>query len=483
VSVAVNSAAVEAAIQPSSGPPGMAFTLLITPSLPCAATIDLGHRAIGSASETGRPLRKTGLTVPASAPPGREVLRVSCADSHGTDPVVTQSIFVVSAARSHRSAFVVSFPSWTTIVPSLRNFGRAVGHSAAATATATLLLLVSLGAMWIFLAFPPDWFNSAWEKNKERIRNLLRKAERHVIDFFRIGKGRARPPDAETKHEPGVIGLRGKGQGSRTRLKIALYLAVGGAFVTILDVPSIRLDESHLWLLSGASIGIFIVTFVFQLPHYFRYRGKGRTEVIGSSIAVAGLCVVASRLLHLVPPYLYGLLCVYAVTPEPPDDVEGRTTRNAVLCVLVLSAVALMTDTWVRAVASSPKPSAIALVAETALDTVCLAGLGTLAFGLVPLPFLPGSTIRRWSRKWWLASFMLSVCSFAAVVVLPQAQQIPQYHLRDALPAAVTFMVFMLLSAGLIWVFHRTGSKKSRRSVSAAPLASNPPQPGMLAAD
>src|ERR1019366_8734428 len=189
----------------------------------------------------------------------------------------------------------------------------------------------------------------------------------------------------------------------------------------------------------------------------------------GSSLVVAALFVGVSRLLDLEPPYLYGLLCVYSISPELSPEVEARTTAKSMLITLLLSLSALATDVVVSgATAASQHPSPLLLVLEAALDAVCVAGLGTLAFGLIPLPFLPGRDIARWNRGVWGLLFGLGAFCFLAVILVPEAQHVTGAPARDILSAAVTFVLFALASGLLMLYFHRSGEGGHRKDLSAA---------------
>jgi len=101
--------------------------------------------------------------------------------------------------------------------------------------------------------------------------------------------------------------------------------------------------------------------------------------------------------------------------------------------------------------------------------TVSAAGLGTLAFGLIPLPFLPGQKIAMWNRYVWAVLFALGAFCFLAVILAPEAQHVTAAPALDILPAAVTFGLFMLVSVLLMFYFHRSGESERHKDLSAAP--------------
>src|SRR5262249_55244707 len=60
-----------------------------------------------------------------------------------------------------------------------------------------------------------------------------------------------------------------------------------------------------------------------------------------------------------------------------------------------------------------------ASVLDVALTTVAVAAAEVLTFGLVPLTFLDGAAILRWSRPAWLALAFAGAFSFLHVVLQP----------------------------------------------------------------
>jgi hypothetical protein len=446
-------------IFPTTGPPGMRFELTYGGGAPCSMVdFDLGQRELGTAATaTGRVVNDS-LTVPADERPGGQPVSVRCRLVAGHAAAVASGVFVVTAAADHRSVFVASFP---TLSEAINSFA-VIYHSPTAIALTVLLLMALAGLSWVLLGFPAEWFNDTWQANEERIKKLATSLLRdRVVPWW---------PNKE--HRPANHeGTEAAAREHRTRpvLTMLWFLLVGGVLTVLVDHPS-RVDESLLWAFVGISIGLAITTLGFQVPYLWRGRkGHGHLRVLGSSLVVAALFVGVSRLLDLEPPYLYGLLCVYSISPELSPEVEARTTAKSMLITLLLSLSALATDVVVSgATAASQHPSPLLLVLEAALDAVCVAGLGTLAFGLIPLPFLPGRDIARWNRGVWGLLFGLGAFCFLAVILVPEAQHVTGAPARDILSATVTFVLFALASGLLMLYFHRSGEGGHRKDLSAA---------------
>lgn len=56
---------------------------------------------------------------------------------------------------------------------------------------------------------------------------------------------------------------------------------------------------------------------------------------------------------------------------------------------------------------------------ETALATVVVAGIEAAAFAMVPVRFLPGASVFRWSRRVWLILFGSAIFGFFHILLNP----------------------------------------------------------------
>ena len=318
-------------------------------SCPIAA-IYLGRRQVGSVRLESGSVSDRGLIVPADSPLGPQTVSLRCPAG-----VVATTTLEVTAAADHRTVFVTSVPTPGQVASGLR------GIAYAAAIVAALLALIYL------IGFPAEWFNDTYQSNRDRIRAA-------TYRFLHIPKSSVARQD---------------------RLRAAVlvgFILVGGLLTTLSeDKPS--LDRAHLWLFLGASLGFAAVTLGFQLPNIVAgrvYKNHGRMHVLIGSVVIAAVCVFVTRLLKLEPPYLYGLIAVYVFETELVGRVAGRLTAAAAGLVLCISLAAWAVDAPLHAtVAGEVSPSPLLLVVDAGLLAVFATGLGSLAFGLLPLPFLP----------------------------------------------------------------------------------------------
>jgi hypothetical protein len=398
-------------LEPSAGPRGSVFAATASrlPGGCTRADLAFGGRRIGSARVRHAALRDGGLTVPVVSRPGVRRVTVQCAGR-----AVAAAAYDVTSRRDHRVAFVVDRPGSSGL------HDRGVLAGAALVAFAMLLLVCLIG-------FPADWFNDTYVENRER----LRAAAYRML-------GRAAPA-----------------QSRPSRLALTVFFVVAGVLTcAATDWP--RLDRAYLWALAGTTLGIVVLTVGFQLPTMVSARAthaRGRLQVLAGSVLVAAVCVAATRAFHLDPPYLYGLIAIFVADQAAGDDGSARAAALGALATLVFSVGAWLLELHVEHTAAGAAPSPGVLVLEATLVTVFLAGLGSVVFALVPLPFLPGRAIMRWNVGAWLVLFAAGAYAFALIMLTPRNGYVASVEWSHVGAALVAFGAFALVSVAFMGWF------------------------------
>lgn len=108
-----------------------------------------------------------------------------------------------------------------------------------------------------------------------------------------------------------------------------------------------------------------------------------------------------------------------------------------------------------------------------------VAGIETLVFGLIPLYFLEGDTLRRWSPRTWLSIWSVGMLWFALVVVDPALNR----EAKEA-RASLAWLVILLVAEAAIsvglWSYFaiRTLAREREQGTAAAQPAPEPePEP------
>jgi hypothetical protein len=305
----------------------------------------------------------------------------------------------------------------TTVAASLQSPSEALDGGArrlvqnAALAAALVLLLV----------FPSQLFNSTYDRHHDRVEaglaRLLPWRRRSTPAAEGDATGEAATPGAADAVEPVEASRR------PARVRVATYAAVvviGGLLAELLD-PHAGFDGKSAALfvavvattLVGALVGLLVGR---------GYRGARRlsadafVDAVPSGLVVAGICVLVSRLSHFEPGYLYGLLGGWAFAVAMDEDDDGRSELAVVVTTLLLALVAWVAFVPVSRAANGAHPGFVVQLGDGLLSALFIGGIEGLLFGLVPLRFLPGHKVARWSWVGWAVA--ASVVSFVFVTVL-----------------------------------------------------------------
>ena len=167
-----------------------------------------------------------------------------------------------------------------------------------------------------------------------------------------------------------------------------------------------------------------------------------------AGIPVVGFFVLVSTLGHLQPAYLYGHLAGSRLEEKHDTGVRGPALQTVASCTALL-VFGLLCWALRAVVATSPWTDILAGVTVVALNR--------LVFALIPVTFLDGNTVFRYSRGLWAGLYSASVLAFLLLVIMPATRNAPPSAVGSA---AIPFVIFVALSIG-VWAFFRRSSSSS----------------------
>ena len=411
------------ATNPSSASPGMAISLKDTTFFNTCRPVYIffGNRLIGETSPTGHVLDDTRVVIPGDATIGTHQLSLSCTTKH---VAVLSTNFEVVATKNHLSEFSVAMPSPAELRHRLAGAGG-------------LSLLMLLISRIISAGFPSEWLDSTYAENRERIQA---RARRRFPKLF-INRDVARS-----------MGRRLVG-GS---IMFFGFVAVAGLINSFLD-RGFGLNRTTLWLYLGQCIGIMIVTLSSQLVIWLGGLREGRRvhlQILVGGMVIAIVCVSASRIIGLSPGYCYGLIAVFHLRPKTDEKDWGRLHAISSVVVLAVSTAAFFLTVPAFHAATSPNPSPWLLIIVPALNVTFLGGFASLAFGMFPLPFLPGRHVRQWNRAAWYLITAVGLIGFVAVLLSPGSGTPAELRHVALIPLFAAFAIFAGLSLVFMGYFH-----------------------------
>ncbi|HYZ91885.1 MAG TPA: FGLLP motif-containing membrane protein [Actinomycetota bacterium] len=331
-----------------------------------------------------------------------------------------------------RSVFPHSLPSFGEALHSVKQLGITAGFS--------LLLLILLG-------FPSELFNNTLEEHHERIFGRLA----GLRTRYRRARSTWRRPGREPLRLPAGVGFIG-------------FAIAGGLIYSLLD-PELGWNQASFALILGLITALGIGTLAFELPVllYERRAGShGRIRALPQAMLAGGGLVLASRLLSFQPGYAYGIVAGYEADDEGlTDEQQGKAVALG-----AISALTVAVGAWFAFSAIDSKVEDGArfglLVADAALSALVVSGIQGVAFTLLPVSFMDGATVMKWSRTAWAALQGLAGFALFYIVLRPAGGFVDYSSSTPAVAIFVTFAAFALFSIGF-WSYWRRQKARAAR--------------------
>jgi hypothetical protein len=423
-------------------PPTPAPTATPGPTGTPAPTAPPTHTPAPSTSPTATPVATAGAsaapsalasasasasTVPSESP--------GASASTGPSPVVGG---VQTGPPSPGPTSVVAGPAEATPVPTpgptAPTFEQSVaGITDVNTDTGAIggsLLLALL--LLLIVGFAGELFNNTVENNYSIIAGWLKKGP---LGFLRSAGGR-------------FFG--------EARIGLVAFLLLTALVSCFVD-PHFGFDLRSLGEFLGFLVGLVIVLATFKLPPMLAHRRNtgdlGRLRPLPWALVIAAVFVLVSRIGNLQPGYLYGIVLGAIFVKEVSPKEEGRETFFGSVWTLLAAGLGWLGLTWLHGLGVDPSGFAITLLA-TACAVVTVAGLEATAFGLMPLRFMPGYAVYRWSRVAWATLWGLSLFGFLHILIAPTSGYVSQLSPQAFAAALGIFAAFGALSI-LTWGYFR----------------------------
>jgi hypothetical protein len=371
-----------------------------------------GTRVGSGSPDAAGNVSKGGLSVPGDTHSGSHEVTSSCEASGQL--VEQSSIFQVLPVSVHRPAFVTSLP-----LPGQVSLQPAALLTSAAVAVGALMLI----------AFPFELFNSTMEENYDEIRAWFRLPVRGVSD-------------AKT---------------SRRTLSFFLLTAVSAVACGFLS-PDFGWNMTSLVMAVGMFVALLVMAVVFSVPAdigiHRQFGEWGKLNFLPGSVVVSIVMVVVSRLFHFQPGYFYGALAGLAFRSALSEGVQGRMTAANWAFSLVISVAAWFARIPVSAAAARPGASVWWIGLEVCLALVFLWGVEGLAVAMLPLRFMDGRKVFRWSRTGWAVLFFLGLFATFHILLAPGSGYVGHTTGGVAIGVMVLYAGFGLGSV-LFWAYFR----------------------------
>lgn len=289
------------------------------------------------------------------------------------------------------------------------------------------VLLILAVLLFLLIGFPSELFNQTFQDNEPTIRQWL-----HL------------PPKRHRK--PHRVGWP----------MVALFVMGSAALMAVAEPSPIFSRETLITVLALA-VAIPATALVYEFVLERHARRSGQTRVAGDlapvypAIVVAVICALLSRFLHFVPAYVYGLVVGYtaiaARSMSHRDEGAGvLKATGAMFFVAVLSWFAW--QVWVADAATTSAGFMMRWL-DTTLVYIALLGLQAPLLALMPMRFMDGQSLWRWSKALWLMVYCTCMTVFLLVLM--------DFESANSDWSAVIAMAILFVSFGLVsvsfWAF------------------------------
>ena len=174
---------------------------------------------------------------------------------------------------------------------------------------------------------------------------------------------------------------------------------------------SVRLTLAML--LAVVAINVGLTAIVMRVAHR-AFDVRAMLQPMPAALALVGISVLVSRLAGISPGFLFGVVLGVVYARELRLRDEGRLGALGVGLTIAAGLLAWL-GYGIASTASGP-----GFWNNLAIETfaaITLEALGTLVIALLPIDFLDGRTIFRWSKPAWIGLYAVTLLVFLFVVV------------------------------------------------------------------
>jgi hypothetical protein len=269
------------------------------------------------------------------------------------------------------------------------------------------------------------------------------------------------------------LGQRGRAGAIAQVVAVLALLGVVYGFLS----AGFGFNRSGLVLVLSMMVGLAVIL-------YLNYGGKAlvverlhhapaTVRAYGSAIFIAAVCVIASRWLDFHPGLLYGFVATTVILR--PVDLTPRHQARMVLgpafAVLAASLIAWALLDPLRA-ATADTDAFLPALAQAVLGIVFIGGLESLLFGLLPIRFMDGSKVMRWSRPVWALIYLLVVFLWVQLLLNRDEAYVDAFR-QTGIVAVFVMLGFFMATTGVVWTYfwRRDRAEEAAERTKAADAA------------
>jgi hypothetical protein len=365
IGVAVGTPAPAAATAVPAAAVAVAGSATTTTTVPAAAAATSPAVPSGSSA---LPVTGSGPSPSTGSAPGTSGTRSATTDANNVHVMAAMTQSVATAGDIHLTT---------------KNL---VGSALAAGGTITLIL------------FPSELFNATLKSNYDDVMGLLSPVRRFGRRFSGLRSLR-----------PGkVLGVVG-------------YCAAGAVIACFIE-PGLHLGTKGLAFFASQLFALIVPLALASSAEMWvgrRAGAAGTLRLRPASLLLAVACVLLSRVVHILPGYLYGLVAGAWFIPHLEHRDSGRAKLWSEGVRLALALGAWLALGPLKTAAAHPHAGIGVVLAADAMAALCIGSLTSLIMNLLPITFFDGHKIWRRNKWEWVALYGVVVVAFVQIVAQP----------------------------------------------------------------
>jgi hypothetical protein len=262
----------------------------------------------------------------------------------------------------------------------------------------SILLSLSLaGLLVLLIMFPSEIFNSTLQSNYDEIIEwkIVRKIR---FIYKKINKAPA--------------------------LLLLGIFAILGAVINSYLSSDFGLNNATYSLAIGMLAAIAINSLIFDvcravyLKKRFGVSSSLRAHSLGLAIGI--LLVTVSRLTNFIPGYCYGIFSGLIFKQNLDDPKNGEGLALGSVAVMIVAICGWFAWIPIKAAATANDPSLELLALDAGFASFWVSMLTSIVFGLLPMKYLNGETVKHWKSWVWGLIYFLGVFLFIFTLLNPE---------------------------------------------------------------
>lgn len=263
----------------------------------------------------------------------------------------------------------------------------------------------------------------------------------------------------------------------RVLAPVALLVGTGLIYCLLDEQAGFNQHTVTLFISLVVSQGILAVA--YEGGKAFLYQrnlhATARVHLYPPCILIAIVSVIISRIAGFHPGIIVGFIAAAVIMGHDELDVAGRGKAMATMAAILLG---ISVAAWILAVPLhdlyTSKPNIwTAIPAATAVSTfiICLEGL---FFSMIPLRFMDGWRIWKWSKLVWIALFVPTAALFVQVLYNHQDEYLDFLKSHRSFGGIAIIVIYLLATWGT-WGYFRYREEAKERREAEEEAAHEPP--------